>query len=120
LTAQHLIVIGRGKLLADDSIERIIAGAGSSVRVRSPQAEDLARLLTAQGARIRVDDGALLVTGLDAARIGDIACDHRIALHELAAQHASLEEAFFELTDDSVTYRGIGSPHPPATTVTSR
>ena len=109
LTAQHLIVIGRGKLIADDSIERITAGAGSRVRVLSPQGEELARLLTGEGASVQTEDGALAVTGMDAARVGDLAAAHRIALHELTPQRASLEEAFFELTEDSVEYHG-GEP----------
>jgi ABC-2 type transport system ATP-binding protein len=106
LTAQHLIVIGRGRLIADDSIDAIIAGAGSSVRVRSPQATDFTRLLTDEGATVQADDGVLSVAGLDAARIGDLAASHQITLHELAPQHASLEDAFFELTEDSVEYHG--------------
>lgn len=109
LTAEHLVVIGRGKLIADDSIEHIIAGAGSSVRVRSPQNDELARLLTAEGGTVRSDDGTLSVTGLDATRIGDLASLHRIALHELTPQRASLEEAFFELTEGSVEYHGADS-----------
>jgi ABC-2 type transport system ATP-binding protein len=107
LTAQHLIVIGRGKLIIDDSIDNILAGGGSSVRVRSPQSDDLTRLLINESGAVRAsDDGALSVTGLDAARIGDLAALHRIALHELTPQRASLEEAFFELTEDSVEYHG--------------
>jgi ABC-2 type transport system ATP-binding protein len=106
LTAQHLVVIGRGKLIADDSIDNIIAGAGTSVRVRSPQATQLTRVLTTEGAGVRTDDGALTVTGLAAATIGDLAARHQIALHELSSQRASLEEAFFELTEDSVEYHG--------------
>lgn len=114
LTAQHLVVIGRGKLIADDSIERITAGAGSRVRVLSPQREELARVLTNEGADVQTEDGALSVTGLDAARVGDLAAGHRITLHELTPQRASLEEAFFELTEDSVEYHG-GEPRWPAT-----
>lgn len=107
LTAQHLVVIGRGELIVDDSIDNILAGGTSSVRVRSPQPEDLADLLTAEGGTVEVgDDGALSVTGLDAARIGDLAAQRAITLHELAPQRASLEEAFFELTEDSVEYHG--------------
>jgi len=106
LTAQHLIVIGRGNLIADDSIDHIIAGAGTSVRVRSPRRDDFARLLTDEGATVLSDDGVLTVTGLDAVVIGDLAARHRITLHELSPQQASLEEAFFELTDDSVEYHG--------------
>jgi ABC-2 type transport system ATP-binding protein len=106
LTAQHLIVIGRGKLIADDSIEHITAGAGSSVRVRSPRHDDLVGLLTSEGATVRNEDGTLTVTGVDSEQIGDLAARHGIALHELTPQRASLEEAFFELTDDSVQYHG--------------
>ena len=107
LTAQHLIVIGRGRLIADESMDQIIAGAGSSVVVRSPQLDNLGRLLADQGATIHTDDGALTVVGLDATAIGDVAAHHRITLHELSPQQASLEEAFFELTDDSVEYHGV-------------
>ncbi len=120
LTAQHLIVIGRGKLIADDSIEHIIASAGSTVRVQSPQHEELERLLTGEGATVRSDDGALSVTGLDAARIGDLAARHRITLHELTPQRASLEEAFFELTEDSVEYHGVELEQAGTTTETRR
>jgi ABC-2 type transport system ATP-binding protein len=115
LTAQHLIVIGRGKLLADESIERMIAAAGSSVRVRSPQQAELGRVLEDDGATTRSDDGALLVTGLDAAGIGDLAAAHRITLHELSPQRASLEEAFFELTEHSTEYQGADITSTPAT-----
>jgi ABC-2 type transport system ATP-binding protein len=120
LTAQHLIVIGRGKLIADDSIERIIAGAGSSVLVRSPQREDLRRVLENEGAIIRDDDGALSITGLDAARIGDLAAVHGFTLHELSPQQASLEEAFFELTEGSVDYHGADITLTGATTEATR
>ncbi len=109
LTAQHLVVIGRGKLIADDSIERITAGAGSRVRVLSPQRDELARLLTDEGANVQSADGALSVTGVEATRVGDLAAAHRITLHELTPQRASLEEAFFDLTGDSVEYHG-GEP----------
>ena len=112
LTAQHLVVIGRGKLIADDSIDRITAGAGSRVRVLSPQREELARVLTNEGATVQTEDGALSVTGFDAARVGDLAAGHGITLHELTPQRASLEEAFFELTEDSVEYHG-GEPRWP-------
>ncbi len=114
LTAQHLLVIGRGKLIADDSMDHIIASAGSSVLVRSPRAGDLRTLLVARGASVRSDDGALSVTGLDAASIGDLAATQGIALHELSPQRASLEDVFFELTDDSVEYHGSTAPPPHA------
>jgi ABC-2 type transport system ATP-binding protein len=106
LTAQHLIVIGRGSLIADDSMAHIIARAGSSVRVRSPQRQDLQRVLEHEGATIRSDEEALSVTGLDAARIGDLAASQHIVLHELSPQQASLEEAFFDLTEGQSEFHG--------------
>jgi ABC-2 type transport system ATP-binding protein len=120
LTAQHLIVIGRGKLIADDSIEHIIAGAGSSVLVRSPQPDELTRVLTEHGATVRDDSGALTVVGLDAPHVGDLAASHSITLHELSPQRASLEEAFFELTEGSVEYQGTGATHPADSPETTR
>jgi ABC-2 type transport system ATP-binding protein len=120
LTAQHLIVIGRGKLIADDSIEHITAGAGTSVHVRSPRQDDLVGLLRSEGATVRSEDGALTVTGVDSAHIGDLAARHDIALHELSPQRASLEEAFFELTDASVQYHGADLMEAGATTETRR
>src|SRR5262249_36251971 len=84
------------------------------VRVLSPQGEQLARLLTNEGATVQTNDGALSVTGLDAARVGDLAATHRITLHELTPQRASLEEAFFELTEDSVEYHGGDAKRPAA------
>jgi ABC-2 type transport system ATP-binding protein len=111
LTAQHLVVIGKGTLIADDSTTNIIAGGNSTVRVRSPRATDLAALVTHAGGTIQSDDGALSVSGLDAASIGDLAADHGIALHELTPQQASLEEVFFELTGDSVEYHALAEPN---------
>jgi ABC-2 type transport system ATP-binding protein len=105
-TAQRCIVIGRGKIIADASLDEIIAGGASSVRVRSPQATELAAVITRAGGIIGRADDALSVTGLDAAMIGDLAAAHGIALHELVTHHASLEEAFFELTENSVDYQG--------------
>jgi ABC-2 type transport system ATP-binding protein len=114
LTAQHLVVIGRGKLIADESIDRILAGAGSSVLVRSPQLAELASVLRAEGAATTEDAGALVVSGLETARVGELAAAHQITLHELSPRRASLEEAFFELTDESIEYHGGGSTPAPA------
>jgi ABC-2 type transport system ATP-binding protein len=109
-TAQHLIVIGRGKLIADASLDDIIARSASSVQVRSPRSADLAGLVMRAGGTVRADNDALLVTGIDAATIGELAASNGIALHELTPQHASLEEAFFELTEDSIEYHGLQTP----------
>ena len=106
-TADHLIVIGRGQLLADCSMGEFIEhSSGQSVRVRSPQADDLAKAITAAGGRVSPGDaaGTLSVQGVNAQQIGDIAFDRGIRLHELAVVRASLETAFMELTGDSVEY----------------
>src|ERR1700735_4445970 len=112
-TADHLIVIGRGKLIADCSMADFIArSSGASVRVRTPMADDLIKALTAQGAITAIDDdGAVEVRGMTAEAVGDIAFEQAIRLHELALVHASLEEAFMELTASSVEYHA-GVPEP--------
>jgi len=116
LTADHLIIIGRGRLLAASPTDRFISGARQDVLVRSPRADELAGLLTARGAAIRPEgDGGLAVTGLDAPAIGDLAAGHGIAVHELVPRHASLEQAYLDLTDDSTDYRA-GTSAPERTT----
>jgi ABC-2 type transport system ATP-binding protein len=107
LTADQVIVIGRGRLLADTSVAELVRrDAGGQVRVRSPNTERLAGLLRAEGAAVELGaDGALLVRGADAAGVGELAARHGIALHELVAQQASLEEAFMDLTRDAVDYQ---------------
>jgi len=106
LTANRLIVIGRGRLLADTTVEDFIRRASSShVRVRSPEAKRLAELLRAKGAGVRARRGeVLLVTKVDAAAIGDIAYAHGVALHELVMEDVSLEEAFMKLAGDATDY----------------
>jgi ABC-2 type transport system ATP-binding protein len=106
LAADHLVVIGRGRLVADVPIDEFVRqSSGGSVIVRSPVGGTLASLLTRHGAAVTTQpDGELAVTGLDAAAIGELASTHHIALHELTPQHASLEEAFMEFTRDSVDY----------------
>jgi ABC-2 type transport system ATP-binding protein len=104
-TADHLIVIGRGKLIADCSMSEFIARSSSAaVRVRTPAADELIKAVTAQGATTATDDGAIEVRGMTAEAVGDIAFDQGIRLHELTLVHASLEEAFMELTASSVEY----------------
>jgi ABC-2 type transport system ATP-binding protein len=110
-TAQHLIVIGRGRLIADASLDEILARGASSVRVRSPRSAELVELIGHAGGTVHADDGLLTVTKLAARAIGELAAEHGIVLHELAPQQASLEDAFFELTDDSVEYHGAPSPN---------
>jgi ABC-2 type transport system ATP-binding protein len=107
VTAEHLVVVGRGRLIADVPTAEFIANAGGeSVRVRSPRARELAALLTGDGVRIDPDgDGALSVQGLGAAEIGDRALAAGLALHELTVVRPSLEEAFMSLTRDEREYR---------------
>jgi ABC-2 type transport system ATP-binding protein len=107
LTADHLIIIGRGRLLADSSTERFVSGTRQDVLVRSPRAGELAGLLTAHGAAVQPEgDGGLAVTGLDAPAIADMAAGHGIAVHELVPRHASLEQAYLDLTGGSTDYHG--------------
>ena len=115
LTAQHLLVIGHGRLLADAPIADILARGSTSVTVRSPRADELGRLLSDRGATVRAVDDHLEVTGMAAPPIGDLAAEHGIALHELTPQQASLEEAFFELTDSAVEFHAGGVDGPGAT-----
>ncbi len=106
LTADHLIIIGRGRLLADTSVEDFIkANARSDVLVRSPQADALTTLLASHGAAITADgDHGLAVTGLDAPTIADLAAAQAIPVHELTPRHATLEQAYLDLTQASVDY----------------
>ena len=106
LTADHLIVIGRGRLVANAPIEEFVRQSSrNDVLVRSPAGGAFAGLLTQRGALVTAEpDGGLAVTGLDAAAIGEVASAHGITVHELTPRHASLEEAFMELTQDSVDY----------------
>jgi ABC-2 type transport system ATP-binding protein len=132
-TADQLIVIGRGQLLADCTMEEFIArSSGQTVRVATPQPDLLAKALTEAGGTVLTGgdaaivtggdaaiaagadgNGALTVSGLVAAQVGDIAFEHGVRLHELTVVRASLEAAFMELTADSVEYRAEGQPPAP-------
>jgi ABC-2 type transport system ATP-binding protein len=105
-TADHLIVIGRGRLVADCSVQEFIDDNSElSIRVRTPEPAKLDSLLTGKGAVVRADgEEALLVTRLGMAEIGDLAFDNGIRVHELSPIQASLEQAFMELTKDAVEY----------------
>ena len=115
-TAENLIVIGRGSLLADCTMEEFIArSSGQTVRVSTPQPDLLVNAVTeAQGTATADADGALTVRGLTAAQVGDIAFEHGVRLHELTVVRASLEAAFMELTADSVEYRADAGSQPAA------
>jgi ABC-2 type transport system ATP-binding protein len=107
LTADHLIVIGRGKLIADASVEDLVRRAsGDVVRVRSPQASELRDLLVGPGVKlVSLAPGLLEVHGLTGAQVGETAAAHAVVLHELTPQQVSLEEAFMDITRDEVEFR---------------
>jgi ABC-2 type transport system ATP-binding protein len=117
-TADHLIVIGRGQLLADCTMDEFIArSSGQTVRVATPQPDLLVKAVAeAGGSAVDGADGTLIVSGLVAAQVGDIAFTRGVRLHELTVVRASLEAAFMELTADSVEYRGAENEQdqPPA------
>ncbi|MFC7892257.1 ATP-binding cassette domain-containing protein [Streptomyces sp. NPDC057381] len=108
-TADHLLVIGRGRILADAPMEEVIAGSSlNAARVRTPEAQALERELRRHG--LAVERGAdlepdeLIVVGATLREIGDLAFSHRVPVHELSMRRASLEQAYMELTADSVEY----------------
>ncbi len=107
-TADRLVVIGRGKLIASTTVSEFV-GRADSVRVRSPQLDMLRQVLTEAG--IAVDDdqtaSALLIRGAASEVVGELAARNGITLHELSSQQGSLEEAYMKLTDDAVQYRAV-------------
>jgi ABC-2 type transport system ATP-binding protein len=116
-TADHLIVVGRGKLIAECGMAEFIArGSGQAIEVRTPQPEELARAVLAAGASVTGagSAGELLVHGLSEDQVADIAFACGIRVHHLAASRVSLEQAFMELTASSVDYRAgaAASPQP--------
>jgi ABC-2 type transport system ATP-binding protein len=114
-TADWLIVIGRGRLIADTTTEQLIeSNTRKDVLIRAPRAAELAGLIQARGATVTPEaDGALVVTGLDAPAIGDLAAEHGIAVHALIPRSASLEDAYLDLTGESAEFRTV-SPAPEA------
>ncbi|GAA1655370.1 ABC transporter ATP-binding protein [Actinoplanes couchii] len=105
-TADHLIVVGQGRLVADTTMTDLVRDQ-DRVLVRTPAVTALVALLRTAGASVDpLGDGALAVTGLGCDRIGDLAADAGLRLHELSPQRASLETAFMDLTRDAVSYRG--------------
>ena len=107
LTADHVIVIGKGRLLEDADVATMVSKAGTSVLVRSPEAPRLVDLLRGAGATVApADDTSMVVTHLDAAAIGELAAKASVVLHELSPHQASLEEAFMALTKDHVEFEG--------------
>ncbi len=110
VTAEHLIIVGRGRLIADVSLADFTAqSARNSVLVRTDRQRELRLLLLKDGVSIAEDpDGSLEITGCTPREIGELAAGAGIALHELTPVRASLEDAFMELTGDSVQYHGHG------------
>jgi ABC-2 type transport system ATP-binding protein len=110
LTAEKLIVIGRGRLIADTSVADLVARSTTSVRVRTPHTAALRSELAHGDVEIlTATDGALKVTGLSLDQIGDRAFAAGLPIHELSLQQASLEEAYMELTADAVEYHGTAN-----------
>ncbi|MBB5954114.1 ABC-2 type transport system ATP-binding protein [Saccharothrix tamanrassetensis] len=105
LTADRVVVIGRGKLILEASMQDLSDRFQRDVLVRTAHRTELTRALERSGATVRQEDGALAVQGITAHDIGEIAAHQRIPVHELTPRSASLEDAYLELTDDSVEYR---------------
>jgi ABC-2 type transport system ATP-binding protein len=107
LTADHLIIIGRGRLVANTSVDEFVGKASKKlVRVRSPQAAELRELVLGPDVTVESSErGVLEIVGLTAEQIGDAAAEHGFVLHELTPIQASLEEAFMDLTRDTVEFR---------------
>ncbi|WP_409493484.1 ABC transporter ATP-binding protein [Amycolatopsis sp. cmx-11-12] len=105
LTASHLIVIGKGQLISQSSTEDFVSRAAeNTVKVRSPQLPALRAALTQASAQVTDVDKSLVVSGMDSDKIGEIAAANQIVLHELSPQTGSLEQAFMQITGDSVEY----------------
>jgi len=124
VTAEHLIVIGRGRLIADAATADFIAqSTESTVRIRSPRLAEVAEVLTRNGIALTPNAEYLTVRGATIETVGDLAGAAGLTLHELAAVQGSLEEAFMQLTGDSVEYgsRGLvpSVPGPPGPTARS-
>jgi ABC-2 type transport system ATP-binding protein len=112
-TADHLIIIGRGRLIADASMREVMRGEGArrQVRVRTPSTDELAGALLRRALNVHpTDDGDLLVDGATAETVGDIALEAGVAVHRLAEEHSSLEQVYLDLTGDSVQYRVATTP----------
>jgi ABC-2 type transport system ATP-binding protein len=116
LTADRLIIIGRGRLIAETTMEDLLQGAsGNHLRVRSPEAGQLARLLAAQGADVvRQGDDTLRITEATSDAVGEIARSNGLTLTELSAHQMSLEERYMELTSGSADYRAAAGERAPA------
>jgi ABC-2 type transport system ATP-binding protein len=110
-TADHIIVLGRGRVIADAPVAQIVAGATGQgvVRVRSPHADRLAAAIAAENGTATSDATGLTVTGIPSERIGELAARDGIVLHELTPVAGSLEDAYLALTQDEVEYHAGGA-----------
>ena len=108
LTAEHLIVIGKGKILADMSMHEFISRSSQNyVQIVTPEAKAFAGVLAASGAVIRAQDATSIeVAEITSAQVGDLALKNQIVLHQLTDMAPSLESAFMELTEDQVSFHG--------------
>ncbi|GHF57441.1 ABC-2 type transport system ATP-binding protein [Amycolatopsis bartoniae] len=105
LTASNLVVIGRGKLITQSSTKEFVARAAeNTVKVRSPHLDRLRPAVEQAGGRVTESDEGILVSEMDSDKIGELAAENGVVLHELSPQTGSLEQAFMQLTGDSVEY----------------
>jgi ABC-2 type transport system ATP-binding protein len=113
LTAEHVVVVGRGRLIADMAVADLIRSASTNVvLVRTPEAAQLRQLLGGPDVTVSSSERDVLeVSGMTPAEVGTIARDAGIVLHELRTQQASLEEAFMDMTRDSVEFQAVSTPH---------
>ncbi len=119
-TADHIIVIGRGRLVADVPTQELLQAGTPSVTVRAEQAATIAPLLVARGGTVERPAAELLeVRGLTARDIAQVALDHRLLVHELVQRSRSLEEAFMDLTRSSVEFQGATTTTPYSQTALS-
>jgi ABC-2 type transport system ATP-binding protein len=102
-TVDHVLIINRGQLVTESRLDELTATVGASVRVRSPQAAQLAEALGKDGITVATSDHTLHVAGATTERVGEIAAAAGVVLHELVAEQSSLEEIFLELTADEAT-----------------
>ena len=118
ITADRLIIIGRGRLIAEGTVEELLQGGpGSFVQVRSAEVARLAELLMARGASVtRQPDGTLSVTGVTADVVGELAGANGLSLQELSTQQASLEQRYMQLTGESVDFRAAAIDDDPVPT----
>lgn len=105
-TADHVIVIGKGKLVADAPIDQVVNGGGTIVKLRSPHLTKVRRIIEQEGARITLEsDSIAVVMGLDPERIGELAYQNQVAIYELTPLKQTLEDAYMELTRESLQFQ---------------